>query len=87
MNDDRLDNVKRLKGQKFRWKTYKMPRPDRDHNHCAACWAKFAEFGGSDILHEGYAITEAYDKGADYEWVCQSCFEALKDRLQWSVLT
>lgn len=81
MNDDRLDNVKRLKGQKFRWKTYEMPRPDWDHDHCAACWAKFAETESPEISHEGYAVIEEYDKGAHYEWAWASCFEDLKDQI------
>jgi hypothetical protein len=25
-----------------------------------------------------------YPKGACYEWVCQTCFDDLKDDMQWS---
>jgi hypothetical protein len=57
---------------------------NRDHDHCAACWAKFAEFEGPDIEHEGYATGDDYPKGACYEWVCQICFDDLKDDMQWS---
>jgi hypothetical protein len=85
-NDYRVDNVRRLEGQKFRFKIYKGPRPDWDHDHCAACWQKFAEFEGPDILHEGFAVTDEYDKGADYVWICSPCFKALKDRMRWSVV-
>lgn len=86
-NDWRLLNAKLLIGQKFRWKHYTKPRPDWDHDHCTGCWAKFAEFEGHKILREGYAVTGACEKGADYEWVCAACFEALKDQLGWSVVT
>ena len=79
-DDWRLLNAERLSGQEFRWKTYTTRRPDWDHEHCAGCWAKFAEFEGPSVLHEGYAVTERYEKGADYEWVCHSCFDALKDQ-------
>jgi len=85
-DDWRLLNAKRLRGQKFRWKRYTKPSPDWDHDHCSGCWAKFGEIEGPEILHEGYGVTEGYEKGADYEWVCQSCFDALKDQLHWSVI-
>jgi hypothetical protein len=54
-----------------------------DHDHCAACWAKFAEFDSVDIQHEGYATTDDYSKGACYEWVCLTCFAHLKDEMKW----
>jgi hypothetical protein len=85
-NDLRLWNTRLLIGQKFRWKNYTKPRPDWDHDHCSGCTAKFAEFEGPEILHEGYAVTEACEKGADYYWVCASCFDALKEQLEWAVV-
>jgi hypothetical protein len=85
-NDWRLLNAKLLIGQKFRRKHYIKRRPDWDHEHCSGCWATIAEFEGPEILHEGYAVTEAYEKGADYNWICASCFEALKEQLEWSVV-
>ena len=77
-----------LKGQRFRFKRYTRYREDWDHDHCAACWAKFAEPGHidePDIQHEGYATTEEYKLGADYAWVCVQCFSDLKDDLGWVV--
>ena len=58
-----------------------------DHDHCAACWAKFAEFEGLDIQHAGYATCDDYPKGACYEWVCQACFEDLKNDMQWAAIS
>jgi hypothetical protein len=53
MADWRLENVKRFKGARFWRKPYTMPSPSWDHDHCIGCWAKFAEFDGPDIQHEG----------------------------------
>ena len=86
MTDDwRLTGQERyLQGASFRRKPYTAPRPDWDHDHCAGCWAKFAEFDGPDILHEGYATCDDYPKGARYEWVCKCCFDDLRDEMRWS---
>lgn len=48
-----------------------------DHDHCAFCWDKFAE--ADDCLQEGYC-TENY-----YYWICEVCFDELKERFQWRV--
>lgn len=34
-------------------------------------------------VHEGYATTSAYEKGADYEWICVECFRDFKDEMGW----
>lgn len=46
--------------------------------------AKFAELEGPDIQHEGYATRDDYPKGGCFEWVCQTCFDDLKDEMNWS---
>jgi hypothetical protein len=56
-----------------------------DHDHCVACWAKFAEFDGPDIQREGYATCEDYQYGACYEGICRACFSDLKDDMDWTV--
>ena len=48
-----------------------------DHDHCAFCWAKFAE--ASDCLHEGYSTENRY------YWVCEECFHDFKERFGWRV--
>ena len=52
--DWRYDNIEYLQGATFRLAKYKAPSADWDHDHCSGCWAKFADFDGTDILHEGY---------------------------------
>lgn len=34
-------------------KKWLRPKPDWDHDHCAFCWAAFAEFEGLEFLREG----------------------------------
>jgi hypothetical protein len=58
-----------------------------DHDHCAACGTKFSESEGLESHHEGYATREDYPKGAGYEWVCQNCFEDLKDHMRLSAVS
>ena len=49
-----------LKGLTLHWRKYAKWSEAWVHGRCAGCWAKFAEFEGPDILHEGYAT--------DSEW-------------------
>jgi len=83
-DDWRLTNVRDLRGASFRWKEWHQPSPVWDHDHCVGCWAKFSH-QISDALKEGYAITaETSGNGEDYYWLCRSCFEDLKESLEWS---
>jgi hypothetical protein len=83
MDDWRILNCKGLRGLKLQRKAYRKWSDTWDHDHCAACWAKFAEFDGPDILHEGYATCDDYKHGAEYDWVCVQCFDDLKDEMDW----
>ena len=74
----RIDNASHLKGVRLRLRYYTRWSESWDHAHCAACWAKFAEFEGPDIQHEGYATCEDYPRGACYEWICKTCFADLR---------
>ena len=40
-----------------------------------------------DVLHEGYATTTEFARGADYEWVCAECFEAFAGEMDWTDAT
>jgi hypothetical protein len=84
MTDWRVENAKLLRGLRLHRRPYKKWSESWDHDHCAACMAKFAEFNGPDIQHEGYATGDDYRKGAGYEWVCLSCFADLKDEMGWT---
>jgi len=82
--DWRIANAEHLKGQRLHFRRYRRWSDTWDHDHCAACWAKFTEDGDADIQHEGYATGDDYRLGAAYDWVCRSCFEDLKEEMQWS---
>ena len=62
-------------------------RPLWDHDHCEACSAKFAQFEGPQIEHEGYTTCSDYKHGAGYAWVCKVCFEDLKDEMHWTLIS
>jgi len=79
----RIDNARALRGVRLKFQRYVRPSAIWDHDHCAACWAKFAEIGSSQILHEGYATLDDYKFGARYDWVCATCFNDLKEDLGW----
>jgi hypothetical protein len=80
----RIDNAKRLRGLPLRFRPYHAWSKDWDHDHCAACWAKFTDREGSEGQTEGYATGPDYPKGAGYEWVCGQCFIDLKTEMEWS---
>ncbi|WP_420968017.1 hypothetical protein [Bradyrhizobium sp. B120] len=80
----RIASARHLEGLKLQFRRYARWNKSWDHDHCAACGAKFAELDGPEIQHEGYATREDYPKGACYEWICKDCFDDLKDYLQWS---
>jgi hypothetical protein len=82
----RIDNARRLVGMRLQFRRYIQRSESWDHDHCAACWTKFAELDGADIQHEGYATCDDYPKGACYEWVCSACFADLKDEMNWTVV-
>ena len=81
----RIGSVSHLRGLRLQFRAYRRRSESWDHDHCAACWAKFAEFEGPDIQHEGYATCDDYPKGTCYEWVCQTCFGDLKNDMHWTV--
>jgi hypothetical protein len=78
-----LETQPYLRGVTFERKLYKSYGPEWDHDHCIACWAKFAEFDGPEIQHEGYATTAAFVRGADYDWVCSECFSLFRGPMDW----
>jgi hypothetical protein len=83
MADWRINNCKALRGLKLHRKQYRKWSDTWDHDHCAACWATFAEFDGPEIQHEGYTTGDDYKHGAEYDWVCIRCFDELKDEMGW----
>ncbi|MBE5811505.1 MAG: hypothetical protein E7318_11320 [Clostridiales bacterium] len=59
--------------RRCRW----MANARNDHDHCAFCWDKFAEYNG--CLQEGYC-TEAGNN-----WICEACFNDFRERFGWRV--
>ncbi|MBN9076788.1 MAG: hypothetical protein BGN87_15140 [Rhizobiales bacterium 65-79] len=82
--DWRITNAEHLKGQRLHFRKYTRWSDTWDHDHCAACGARFAEGKEPDIQHEGYATGNDYPKGAGYDWVCKQCFDDLTEEMQWS---
>ena len=83
-----LELIPYLRGQSFVRKMYKARCSNWDQEHCEVCWTRIAEPAiGAGILHEGYAVTEDYEKGTDYHWVCADCFEFGKVEMGWIDLT
>jgi hypothetical protein len=80
----RIDNAKHLKGQRLQFRRYSRWSESWDHDHCAGCWTKFAELDGPGIQCEGFATSDDYPRGACYEWVCQNCFDDLKETMEWT---
>ena len=81
----RIDNASHLEGVRLQLRRYARLSESWDHDHCAACWAKFAELEGPDIQQEGYTTGDGYPHGACYEWICPACFSDLKDDMHWMV--
>jgi hypothetical protein len=82
-NQWRIDNALHLKDIRLQFRPYTRWSESWDHDHCAACWATFAEIDGPGFQHDGYATCDDYKLGAHYEWVCKTCFHDLKGEMQW----
>lgn len=82
----RIDNVSHLKRLRLQFRRCTRWSESWDHDHGAACWAKFAEFDGPNIQHEGYATCDDYPRDACYQRICQACFDDLKDDMGWSAV-
>lgn len=70
-------HAERLAGVTLVHQPWESANPQNDHDHCAFCWAKFADY--DDCLHEGYSTEKRED------WICEACFTDFRDRFQWRV--
>lgn len=75
-----------LKGLPLRRVRYSTYSSEWDHDHCSGCWAKFMELDPPEgtVLHEGYTTSSDHPRGADYWWVCPTCFDDFKDAMEWT---
>lgn len=80
MGDWRIDNAKWTRGAVLHFRKYAAYREGWEHDHCEACWAKFAESGSPETLSEGYVTDD------NYRWICPSCFQDLKEDMGWRLV-
>jgi hypothetical protein len=84
-----LEWLKDYQGATFRLTKYTAGCADWRCDHCAGCWAKFAEYDGSGILHEAYVSglrpDETLVDGAALIFVCVRCFNQCCDSLDFEV--
>lgn len=81
------DDDWRLRGQErylanatLFWRPWRQSRLGWDHDHCAFCWVKFAEFDLPGILHEGYTTDD------EYYWVCGHCAKDFGNRFKFTLV-
>ena len=79
----RIDTAHFLKGVLLQRRKWMALSAGSDHDHCTACWSKFANWDGPDIQHEGYTTCDGHELGPGYYWVCVQCFADLKDDMEW----
>ena len=48
-----------------------------DHDHCAFCWEKFAEYDGCQ--REGYCTEDRM------YWICRVCFNDFREHFGWRI--
>jgi hypothetical protein len=81
-----LETQPHLRGVRFHLAKYRAYRPGWEHDHCVGCWAKFMEHGSDrePTETEGYTTGDDYLHGAEYEWVCRTCFSDFRDAMGWT---
>jgi hypothetical protein len=83
MDDWRKENAEHLRGLHLKRKAWYPNRKGWDHDHCEACMSKLSNTDSPEIQKEGYATCADYKHGADYGWVCVSCFNDLRAAMGW----
>jgi hypothetical protein len=84
-------------GTTFVRKRYHPHSKTWEHDHCECCGAKLVDPDFSeahrrlaaqnpDVLTEGYATTAEHEKGADYYWICPSCFADFSEEFGWQAV-
>jgi len=82
----RIETGEYPRGATLQKRQWKRPNAESDHDHCACCWAKFAEWDGAEIQHAGYTTTSWHERGPGDYWVCEKCFADLKDEMEWRLV-
>ncbi|NIP60903.1 MAG: hypothetical protein GWM92_20790 [Gemmatimonadetes bacterium] len=78
--DWRLTGQERyLRGVPLERLRFSRAEPERDHDHCEFCWAKFGRGGrGEKTLDIGYTTLDRA------HWICPRCFEDFRHRFGWT---
>src|SRR3712207_4582236 len=96
--DWRLQGQERyLEGALLVPKRYRARDESWDHDHCEFCSAKFVEDASpsatrgdpgttEEVLTEGFTTTAEHPNGADYHWICPTCFGDFAARFGWRVV-
>jgi len=74
--EEKLEGLKKeFQGRNFKIKMWKPPRsnPNWSHDHCRIC--------NQGISNLKDAENVAYGDEKDFDWICKSCFEKYKKRL------
>ena len=82
-------HVELLRGYVFEYMPY--PGSYGEHDHCVSCFKRLSsrDFQESNADHAGFATRyEIPDSSGrrQWDWVCNDCFNCLKQSLQWTVL-
>ena len=77
------------RGTELTRRPYRLYRDGWDHDHCEFCSATLVESTSpaaerEHVVTEGFATTDRHSKGADYYWVCESCFRDFADEFGWT---
>ena len=67
--DWRYSKISGVARATFRFTKYRAPSQKWDHDHCEGCWAKFAEFDGPGVLHEGYVTASPFQEMPEPEFI------------------
>ena len=82
----RIETGRHLIGAALRKRRWVGRGEEWDHEHCDCCWAKFAEWEGPDIQHEGYVTVSDADSKTAGHWVCEQCLQDLQVEMDWRLL-
>lgn len=79
-NDWRLrGQEKYLKGVTLYREKYTQYSETGNHDHCEFCWAEFCLENCLNSPHGGWTTED------NYCWICEQCFEDLKELFAWKV--
>ena len=77
MNDWRITNQKKYLDKVHIIKSNISQFPEKDHEHCCFCWAKFGN--DFDMLKYGYCTID------HNHWICETCYNDFKEMFEWTV--